>query len=341
MKISKEKFGMMNGKEIYEYTLDNENGLVVKIIEYGAIIREINYKGYNRVLGYNTLDEYLVDKNSFGAAIGRVAGRISGAEITIGDDVYKLDSNEGANCLHGGNHGFGKVAWEFHEEIINATSISLVLKHLDKDRENGFPGNLQTYIKYTLGKYNSLVIDYNARSDKDTLITLTNHTYFNLDDDFSDNILFHKLRIDADRYISLDGNSIPLGIKNTEGTVFDFREEKYIGRDMNLEDQELKETLGYDHPFILNKSTVNEIELFSEKSGVRMSVQTTEPVVVVYAGNKFDEKTTFGKDVRLKKYHGIALETQWYPDAINQKFLPDNILKRGEEYHSRTRFIFN
>lgn len=340
MKIEKKPFGQYKDREVIEYSLDNGNDLEIKILNLGGTIREINYKGKNRVLGFDNIEGYINGSGYLGALVGRVAGRISNGKIKINNKVYQLDQNEGTNCIHGGKDGFTFQIWDLEEKIVNEDSISIVLKYISKDMECGFPGELTVIAKYTLSKDNSLTIEYFGETTEDTIITLTNHSYFNLNDNLSISILDHVLKIEADNYIKLDENNIPVKISKVDNTPFDFRKSKEIKRDMDLNHKDLKSPEGYDHPFILNKDNKEEITLYSKDSGVLLNIETTEPVVVLYCSNKLDENIPLTHGHKSFKYQGVCLETQWYPDAINQDFLPNNILKSNEKYYSKTKYTF-
>lgn len=340
MKILDNLFGRYNNQDIKEYTLENGKNLSVKILTLGGTIREINFNGRNRVLGFNNVEDYINSRTYFGALVGRVAGRISSGEISIDDQKYNLDQNEGTTCLHGGKDGFSFKVWELDDTNISDESASITLKYISPDLECGFPGELTVLAKYTVYMDDSFSIEYFAKTTKDTPITLTNHSYFNLNDDLNEDILNHNLKIDADNYIKLDEKNIPIKIASVENTPFDFRQGKTIKSDMDLSNTDLKYTEGYDHPFILNKSKDSQIVLSDNNSGVSLSIETSEPVVILYCSNKLGEDLLLANGEKTFKYQGVCLETQWYPDALNQDFLPDNILRPGEEYYSKTTYAF-
>ncbi len=341
MKIEEKSFGIYNNKFIKEYTLDNGNNLSLKILTLGAIIREVKFNGKNRVLGFNNVEDYINSRFYFGAIVGRVSGRISKGEFQIGEKNYKLDQNEGTTSLHGGREGFSFKVWEFDDSNVSEEFASITLKYISPDLDSGFPGEFTVYVKYTIYKDNSFEIEYRGLTSKDTPVTLTNHSYFNLNNDLSKDILDHYLRIDADKYIKLDQNNIPTEISSVAGSPFDFRIGKKIKMDMDLNHDELKYTKGYDHPFILNNENSNQVELFCKESGVKLNLFTTEPVVIIYCSNNLSKGYILTEGKETFKYQGVCLETQWYPDALNQDFLPDNILEPGKEYYSKTQFEFS
>lgn len=339
MKISRNKFGRYKDRDIDQYTLDNCNNLNVKIINLGGTISEIKFKGKNRVLGFNNIEDYINNRTYFGALVGRVAGRISNGEVQIDDEIFKLDQNEGSTCLHGGEEGFSFQVWELESEEVSDDFVSITLKYVSSNLECGFPGRLVVYAKYTLNKEDSIIIEYFAKTNKNTPITLTNHSFFNLNDDLSEDILDHKLKINADSYIRLDEKSIPIEIFKVEETPFDFRTPKKIKTDMDLYNKDLNITEGYDHPFILNNDS-NQIELYSKKSDISLTIETTEPVVILYCSNKLTNDMILSGGEKTFKYQGVCLETQWYPDSLNHEFLPKNILMPNEEYYSKTSYKF-
>ncbi len=340
MKITKKRFGEYHNKEVLEYTLDNGRDLNIKVLNLGCILREINFKGKNRVLGYSTVEEYLNNEGNVGTVVGRVAGRISNGRINIDGKVYELDKNEGSTCLHGGSEGFARQIWEIVDEEIGEDYISLKLKYISNHMESGFPGRLVVYTKYIINKYNDMIIEYFAETDKPTIVSLTNHSYFNLNNDLNEDILNNSLKINSDEYISLDKANIPKSIKKVEGSPFDFRIDRTIDEYMDLSHVDLKNTEGYDHPFILKKDKNKEIFLKSNTSGISLSIETMEPTVVLYTSNKLKEGMDLSGGEKTYRYQGVCLETQWYSDAINQDFLPKNILRRGKEYYSRSKYSF-
>lgn len=339
MYLEKRLFEIYKGREIIEYHLKNNNHMEVKILNLGATIREIIYQGSNRVLGFDHIENYLNQGTYMGALVGRVAGRISGGKFIIEDKVYELDQNEGTTCLHGGNQGLSFQIWELEREIVTEDSVGVVLRYISSDLECGFPGRLDILVQYILGEDDSLTIEYFAETDKDTIITLTNHSYFNLNN-LNEDILNHELMMDANEYIRLNEMSLPIGVADVENTPFDFRDGKKILKDMDLSHSELIHSKGYDHPFVLNKNNNTPITLSSRKSGVKLSIETSEPVVILYCSNKLKEDLHLSNGTKTFQYQGLCLETQWYPDAINQVFLPINVLKSHEQYYSRTRYKF-
>lgn len=319
--ISKKSFG--EGYELY--TLENKNGMKLSITDLGAAIQSIAVKNKNGgftdvVLGYDTPEEYLSNDGFVGAFIGRYANRIGGARFELGGKEYKLTANDGENTLHGGC-GYDRKKLEAVSEE-NAVTFSV----FDPDGENGFPGNVKASVRYELCEDNTIIIEYSAVSDADTVLCLTNHSYFNLSG--KGDILSHKLRLAAESYLPVDEKLIPTGEKRAvEGTEFDFR---------NM--REVKSTM-YDHSFVLDGSGMCA-ELMSEDSGISMTVMTDMPAVQLYcSGSLTKRKGKGGADY----FPGAALclETQFYPDSPNKPEFPSAVLKAGESFKSTTSLKFN
>lgn len=313
------------GKDYKLYTLENKNGMKVSITDLGATIQSVVLKNKDGgctdvVLGYDTPEEYLSNDGFLGAFVGRYANRIGGASFELNGREYKLAANEGENILHGGI-GYDKKKLEAKSED-NAVSFSI----FDPDGENGFPGNVKASVRYELCDDNTLNIEYEAVSDKDTVLCLTNHSYFNLRG--AGDILSHKLRLAAEAYLPVDEKLIPTGeVRPVEGTDFDFRSVR-----------EVKSTM-YDHSFVLDGSGLCG-ELYCEESGIMMTVTTDMPAVQLYcSGSLTKRKGKNGADY----FPGAALclETQFYPDSPNKPQFPSCILKAGEVFKSRTSLKFN
>ncbi len=330
-----------NGDSIDCYTLKNVNGVEVSIINYGGIITSIkapNKKGVfeNIVLGYDSLAQYIETSPYFGAIVGRYGNRIANGQFSLDGKEYSLAKNNGPNSLHGGLKGFDKVVWNA-ATISNDDSVSLVLSYLSKDMEEGFPGNLETTVTYTLNSDNKLDIVYEATTDKKTIVNLTNHSYFNLSGSIDKNILDHQLQIDADSLVPVDEFMIPTGdLAMVENTPFDFRMFKAIGDDIDANNEQLKLGSGYDHCWVLNNQ--NEgfrliATVYHETSGRELEVFSDEPGVQLYTGNHLEglhEKRT-----------GFCLETQHYPDSPNQLNFPSVVLNPNAKYTSKTSYKFS
>jgi aldose 1-epimerase len=342
MGITEKPFGNTDGQAITEYTLTNANGMQLSIINYGGTITKLiapdkNGKFGDVVLGYESLDGYLQKGNPyFGALIGRYGNRIAHAKFTLDGKTYNLPANDHGNTLHGGDKGFDKVVWTAQKQ----DDSSLKLTYLSKDGDQGFPGNLNVTVVYTLTADNSVKIDYTATTDKATPVNLTNHAYYNLSAGMDSTILDHELQINANKYTPADSLLIPTGqIADVKGTPFDFTTSKPIGRDIT------RVKGGYDHNWVLNK-TGNALEkivtVYHQKSGRVMEVYTTEPGVQFYTGNFLDGTLSNTKGGAKYVQHGaLCLETQHFPDSPNHPNFPSTILKSGETYKTTTVYKFS
>ena len=338
--ISKDFYGTINKDDSVQiFTLKNSKNISVKILSYGGIIKEINtpdrngtYK--NIVLDYNKINSYTTDQSYLGAIIGRYANRIQNGKFKIDDSIYNLAKNNNENHLHGGLVGFDKVIWAAKTEIKD-NSVSLILKYLSRDMEEGYPGNLKTSVIYTLTNDNELDIEYSATTDKKTIINLTNHSYFNLTGEKED-VDDHLLKINSKEYIPVNNNLIPIGqFENVFNSPFDFNEYKPIGEEINSSNNQLYIGNGYDHCWVLNKK-YNEYgysaSLYDKNSGRLLKIYTDQPGIQVYSGNYLSDP--------FVKRQGVCLETQHYPDSPNQKKYPSTLLNPNEKFYSKTSFKF-
>lgn len=348
-KISKAFYGKTSdGKEVDIYTLTNKNGMKVQIINYGAIITSLtapdkNGKMEDVVLGYTKPEDYFNgNPYFFGALIGRYGNRIANAKFTLDGKSFELNKNDGTNHLHGGKEGFYSKLWTA-EPIENAKNPSLKLTYTSEDGEQGFPGKLVTTVIYTLTDDNALEIDYEATTDKNTIVNLTQHSYFNLSGKFTQPITDHVLQLSADKFIPVNNVLIPTGeLKPVANTPFDFRTPKLVGKDINAQDEQIKKGNGFDHCWALNGKGLRTIgTLLHPESGRVMEVITDQPGVQFYSGNfldgKYDTKTGGKNEFRT----GLCLETQHYPDSPNQPTFPSVELKPGEKYHTKTIYKFS
>lgn len=334
------------GIPVDQYILINKNGLILKIITYGATITELwvpNRDGIleDIVLGFDTLNEYESPNNPYlGCIVGRYANRIAKGRFTIDGISYQLALNDGENSLHGGVKGF-------HRRVFKAIPMKLPsgpalrLKYLSHDGEEGYPGNLDVSITYILTNENELIIEYIATTDKPTIVNLTNHSYFNLSGEGSGTILEHELTIFANKYTPVDNTLIPTGeILSVENTPLDFRTPRKIG-------ERIKEFMfppfnGYDHNFVLNNQKGKLAlcaSVYDSKSGRVMDVYTTQPGVQLYTGNWLNIKGKGGK--YYKEHYGFCLETQHYPDSPNHTNFPNVILRPQEVYKETTIYKFS
>ncbi|MCT4563910.1 MAG: galactose mutarotase [Maledivibacter sp.] len=346
MDILKSSFGRLkSGEEVIKYSLINDNKFTVNVLNYGGTITEImapDKEGNleNIVLGFDDIKDYEEKSPYFGSIIGRIAGRISNAQFEIHGQKYALVKNDGKNNLHGGDKGFDKALWNV-ECIKGNDYIGIKMSFLSLDGEEGFPGNLHVDVNYILNNNNELEIKYSGISNKNTIINLTNHSYFNLSGDLREDILGHKLTINADKVAYVDGEVIPTGeLFDVENTVFDFRDAKVVGEDINKQVQQLELCGGYDHPFLLNSGEGFSAKLEHWKSGRILEVITDQPVVVFYSGNGLEEDLILGGNKKCKKHIGLCLETQDYPNSINQDNFPTKIYGPGEKYEAHTKYRF-
>ncbi len=345
MGVVKEKFGTArNGKEVYAFTISNANGMQAKIINFGAILVSLlvpdkDGKPEDVVLGYDSLEEYYGNGSFFGATIGPSANRIGGASFEINGKAYQIDVNDGPNNLHSHmENGYHKQVWDAVE---GDNSVTLTLE--GKDGEMGFPGNKKITMVYSLSEDNALKLSYHVSADADTIVNLTNHTYFNLAGHKAGKIEDHLLQLHAGNYTPVVPGAIPTGeIQPVAGTPMDFTKMKPIGQDINADFEQLKLTLGYDHNFVIDGAdgSLKEIAVVEDpKSGRKMKVFTTLPGVQFYAGNCIGEDT--GKDnTPYGPRKGFCLETQYYPDNIHHPNFPQSVFGPGRDYESVTVYQF-
>jgi aldose 1-epimerase len=345
-RLSRADFGKTpDGTAISIYTLTNKSGVEARITTFGGRVVSLttpDRKGTKAdvVLGFDSLAGY-AESPFFGALIGRYGNRIGGAHFTLDGVEYKLEKNNGANSLHGGSHGFDKVAWTARE----LPAAGLELTYLSKDGEEGYPGNLKAVVVYRLTDSNELRIAYSATTDKPTVVNLTNHSYFNLKGAGEGDIMNHVLTLNADQYTPVDAGLIPTGeLRSVAGTPFDFRKPTAIGARIDQSDEQLKIGKGYDHNYVLARkgaalSLAAKVE--EPATGRVMEVLTTEPGVQFYTGNNLDG-TIKGKGGKVYgRRAGFCLETQHFPDSPNQAKFPSTVLKPGETYKTTTVFRFS
>jgi len=351
----------LEGREVHLYSLANASGMEVDITDFGGtVVRLTAPDGEGRfadvVLGYSNLSDYLEPGRSpyFGSIIGRVGNRIAKGSFTLDGKTYVLAKNDGPNSLHGGLRGFDKVVWEAEEYREEGTSpdqasSSLQLRYVSKDGEEGFPGALETTVRYTLSADNSLRIDYKAIADAPTPVNLTNHSYFNLEGEGNGDILGHLALIDADRFTPVDSTLIPTGgLRAVAGTPFDFTQPRPIGERIDSADEQLRLAGGYDHNWVLNgkAGTLRRAaRVVAPSSGRVLEVWTTEPGVQFYTGNFLPRpgsgRPLIGKGGRPYGWRGgFCLETQRFPDSPNRPEFPSIVLRPGEVYESTTVFSF-
>ncbi|MGC4020791.1 MAG: aldose epimerase family protein [Cyclobacteriaceae bacterium] len=331
---------------IKSFVLTNSHKVKIEIINFGGrvvslFVPDKNGKLEDVVLGFDSLEKYTTHDSYYGAIIGRYGNRIANGKFSLREKEYQLEKNNGVNALHGGPKGFHNVFWK----VISSTDSSVAFSYISKDGEEGYPGNVNLEVKYMLTNDNELIIDYSATSDKETIINLTNHSFFNLNGEGKGDVLNHQLMINAERFCPVDQTLIPSGeLKEVKGSPFDFLETHKIGERIDQNDQQLKFGNGYDHNWVLNKKA-DELTLAAKviepNSGRVMEVLTTEPGIQFYSGNFLDGKE-IGKGGKPYQFRSaFCLETQHFPDSPNHSNFPSVILKPGEVYRQKTIYKFS
>lgn len=333
------------GKRVGLYILRNASGMEVCITNYGGRIVSImvpdrNGKFQDVVLGHDTIDDYVNIDGNFGALIGRYGNRINKGRISIDGTEYQLPQNNFGHCLHGGPVGFHHKVWD----AVQPDGSTLELHLQSPDGEAGFPGNLNVKVVYTLSNDNSLKIEYTATTDKPTVVNLTNHSYFNLSGNPANDILDETVLFNADGFTPIDSTFMTSGeIRSVEGTPFDFRRGKTVGRDIDADDEQLKNGMGFDHNMVLN--TGGDISVLAgriedSRSGISMEIYTTEPGIQFYTGNFLDGSVKGKRGIYYQKRSAICVETQHFPDSPNQPNYPSTLLRPGETYSSTCIYKF-
>ncbi|MGW7617172.1 aldose epimerase family protein [Streptomyces antimycoticus] len=346
----KEHFGTLtDGTDVDRWTI--ENGRIrLRVLSYGGIVQSLEIpdrhgRRANVSLGFDDLDSYVANSPYFGALIGRYGNRIARGTFTLDGKKYQLPINDGPNSLHGGDKGFDKHVWSV-EAFRKGADVGLTLRRVSPDGEMGYPGTLTVRVDYTLTAEGDFRIDYEATTDKATVVNLTNHTYYNLAGEGSGSIYNHRLEIDAARYTPVDKTLIPTGeLARVAGTPFDFRRAKEIGRDIREAHQQVLYGQGIDHNFVLDKGITSRPEHFltvtEPESGRVMKIATTEPGVQFYTGN-FLTGTFAGTSGKVyRQGDAFALETQHFPDSPNQPSFPSTVLRPGQTYRSTTVHSFS
>jgi aldose 1-epimerase len=345
--VTKKMFGKLkDGEAVTLYTLTNKNGAVAKVMTYGAILTELHVPDKNGkmgdvVLGFDNLAAYERGHPFFGATVGRVANRIAKGRFKLDGKTYKLAINNGPNTLHGGLKGFDKKVWKA-EEVKSAAGPAVRFTLHSPDMDEGFPGNLDASVTYTLTDDNAVRLDYTARTDKATYVNLTNHSYFNLAGDGE--VRYHVVQFNADKYTPVDDTMIPTGeIKSVAGTPFDFRKPTAIGARI---DDIPGNPGGYDHNMVVNHkngahSLAHFATVYEPTTGRVMDMWTTEPGVQFYTGNFLDGSLTGKNGVVYNKNFAFCLEAQDFPDAINHPNFPSPILRPGQTYSQTTIYKFS
>lgn len=347
MGITQRTFGHLeDGTAIDLYTLSNAHGLAADIMTYGGIVvslRTLDRNGTQGdiVLGFDRLEGYLAGHPYFGSLVGRYGNRIANGTFSLNGKTYTLAKNNGPNHLHGGIKGFDKAVWQAHPSAPSDSSLTLTYR--SADGEEGYPGNLDVTVIYTLTDDNELRIEYTATTDQDTVINLTNHSYFNLAG--AGTILDHELELASDAFLPTDVQQIPTGEQRpVRGTPMDFNRPTAIGARITPDDEQIRlGNGGYDHTWVLGPSGVERFaaRAFEPSTGRALEVYTTQPGVQLYTGNVLDGSLIGKGGQRYVKHSAFCLETQHFPDSPNQPQFPSTVLKAGQVYNHVTRFRFS
>ena len=346
--LAAEPWGRIERGQVERFTLTNGTGLRVRILTYGGIIQSVETPDRrddpaNVVLGFDNLDGYVRSNAYFGAIVGRFANRIARGELTLDGANYQLFCNEGAHSLHGGLDGFDRQLWT--ADPIAGDQVGIRLSHTSPDGDQGYPGTLQVAVDYTLTSENGIRIDYLARTDRPTIVNLTNHSYFNLAGEAAGSIHDHELWLDADRYTPIDESLIPTGrLEPVAGTPMDFTRPMAIGARIDDEFEQLRLGRGYDHNYELNAgspgSVVEAARVHDPSSGRELTVLTDQPGIQFYSGNLLDG-TLMGPGGRAyRQGEGFALETQHFPDSPHHPHFPSTVLRPGQTYRTTTVYRF-
>lgn len=335
----------IDGKEVKLYHIGNEN-VQVALTNYGArlvsiFVKNKEGKSTDVILGYDQATAFKENADNFyGAIVGRYGNRIGDATFTLNGEAYNLEKNDGKNSLHGGTNGLYNKVWT----VENQSESTITLAYISPDGEAGYPGEVQMKVTYSVGKDGDLEIDYQGETNKETVLNLTSHAYFNLNGEGDATILDHVLQINADQVTEVNETLIPTGKQlPVEGTAFDFRKPKTIGADIEQQNRQLELGKGYDHNFVLNKADgLQEVaSVYAPKTGIEMKILTTEPGLQFYSGNFMDANGPRGKQGKAYPFRAaMCLETQHFPDGPNQPAFPSTVLKPGEKYSSKTIYRF-
>lgn len=342
MSITKEGFGSLpNGTAVTRYTLAGKGGLSVSVLDYGATIQAILFAGKDIALGFEKAADYVTVNNCYiGATVGRYANRIANGQFTLNGKPYTLAINNGKNHLHGGRCGFNRKLFKM-DILSDGDEPALRASILSPDGEEGYPGNLELAVTFTVTEDNTLQIAYDAVSDADTVANFTNHAYFNLNGFDGGDVLDTLVTVHADAYTPCDEGLIPTGIEPVEGTPFDFRKEKPLGDAIRAAHPQIKQCGGIDHNFVLqdrHASLREAIVAKSPKSGIGVVCSTDLPGVQIYTANGLSLPD--GKGGPMTKHQGFCMETQFFPNSPNRPDFPSCILRAGENFHSMTAYAF-
>ncbi|MFD8816158.1 aldose epimerase family protein [Streptomyces sp. NPDC059627] len=346
----KELFGTLaDGTKVHRWSLEN-GGTRLKVLSYGGIIQSLEIpdrhgKYANVSLGYDNLAAYVAGTTFFGATIGRYGNRIAKGQFTLDGKSYQLSVNDGVNSLHGGAKGFNTKVWDI-EGFTSGSDVGLHLHYTSVDGEMGYPGTLRTKVTFTLDRHGAWIIDYEATTDKPTVVNLTNHTYWNLAGEGTGTIEDHELTIAAGRYTPTDSGLIPTGeLATVSGTPFDFRKGKPVGRDIRAGHPQQVQAKGFDHNWVLDKGVTARPEhiatLRDPRSGRTLKIATDQPGLQFYSGNFLDGTLIGTSGHTYRQGDGLCLETQHFPDSPNHADFPSTVLRPGQVYRTRTVHTFD
>ena len=346
--LQKSTFGTLpDGRTADLYTLKNKNGMEARITNYGGIITFLsapdkNGKFENVILKQETLDAYVKNNPFFGALVGRYGNRIAKGKFKLDGKEYSLFINNGENALHGGKQGFDKVLWT--AKPIAGDEPKLELTYLSKDMEEGYPGNLSVKVIYTLKNNNAISIQYEATTDKPTVLNLTNHTYFNLTGNPQNKITSHQITLNASKFLPVDKGLIPTGeLKDVTGSAFDFTSSHVIGDRIDANEEQIKLGNGYDHCWVFDKPSkqfAQVVEVSEPTTGRKMKMYTDQPATQFYTGNFLNGSVEGLPGQFFQQRSGFCLETQHFPDSPNQPKFPTTVLRPGEKYETKTEYVF-
>ncbi|MEE0867557.1 MAG: aldose epimerase family protein [Clostridia bacterium] len=341
MSITKKEFGVLESETVYLFTLDNNKGLKAEIFNLGGTIRALYFNGTDVVQGYDTLDKYLIRSCYYGAIIGRYSNRIENSVFTINGKDYHLYANDGRNNLHGGKIGFDKKLW--NAEMLDGEEPSLRLTLHSPDGDEGFPGNCDVTVTYTLTKGNALRIHYEGICDQDSAINMTNHSYFNLNGHDSGTIDNHTLELASDFYTPNCEECFPCGeVLSVKNTAFDLTTAKPLGECFKSNDEQVKMFNGFDHNFVLRGMGFRHCAtLIGDKTGIKMDMCTDLPGVQIYTVNSNDDNFTCKNGAIYPVHSAICLETQTFPNGLKHTHYPNGFIKKGEKYDTVTEYKFS
>ncbi|MBQ8808431.1 MAG: galactose mutarotase [Clostridia bacterium] len=340
MSITSRKYAELGDKQIYAYTLDNEKGLSAEILNYGGAITRLVFNGIDVALGWKDFGGYIENRACYGAMIGRNSNRIVNAQFELNGETFKLSKNDRDNNLHSGPTGFHTRIWDV--ECVDKEEPSIILTRVSPDGEEGFPGNAAIKVTYTLTKENALEIHYEGECDKDTIINMTNHTYFNPNGHNSGSVEECKLRLASSFYTPNTDKCYPDGrILPVDKTPFDFRKESTIGSNLAISHEQTEMFGGLDHNFVLDGRGYRSVGVFTgDKSGISIEIYTDLPGIQLYIPRKSNKNIEYKDGAKYCGRYALCLETQMFPNAMSYSHFPSVIVKAGEKYDTKTAYKF-